>query len=56
MWSFILWIRDSFISLSTMLNAFHFNIAGMSISLLDIMIGFLAMGIVISVFWKGARS
>lgn len=56
MWSFILWIRDSLVSLSTMLNAFNFNISGMSISLLDIMVGFIAIGIVISVFWKGARS
>lgn len=56
MWSFILFLRDRLVDITDMLERYHFNISGMDISLLDMLIGIIAMGIIISVFWKGART
>lgn len=56
MWQWILFLRDRVVQVTDMLNSFSFEIADISVSLLDLIIGFIIMGIVISVFWKGART
>lgn len=56
MWEFILFLRDCFADISSLLNSVLFEFAGMSVSLLELFIGFVALGFIISVFWKGART
>lgn len=48
--------RDALIDVGSLLNGYTFPIGGITVSLLDIFIGLIAMGIIISVFWKGAQS
>lgn len=38
------------------LDQYQFQAFGFPVSILDILVGFLAMSIVIGVFWKGARA
>lgn len=53
-------IFDFFLSLLnmgiTILSMPSFEIAGLEVTYFDLMIGFLAISLVISVFWKGARA
>ena len=56
MYDFILFFRDSIAQISGMLDSFYFNFGGIHVSIFDLFVGFIAMGIVISVFWKGART
>lgn len=56
MWNWILFLRDRVVDITDMLNSYNFDIAGISVSILDLIIGFVLMGIVLSVFWKGART
>lgn len=55
MTEFIRFIKDGIIDISSMLNDFEINISGMEVSLFELFLGFVALSIVISVFWKGAR-
>lgn len=56
MWNWILFLRDRVVDITDILNSYYFDIAGISVSILDLIIGFILMGIVLSVFWKGART
>lgn len=56
MWSFVIFIRDRLVQIADVLDRYHFNIAGLDVSLFEMLIGIVAMGIVIAVFWKGART
>lgn len=56
MWQFIIFIRNSIASISDMLNEFSFDFGGINVSLFELLIGFIALGLIISVFWKGART
>lgn len=56
MYEFFLFFRDCIAEISGMLRSFSFSIGGISVSIFDLFLGFVAMGIIISVFWKGARS
>lgn len=55
MWDFILFIRDGLAQITGMLDTVNFNFAGVNVSFFDLLIGFIAMGIIIAVFWKGSR-
>lgn len=55
MWEFILFLRDSIADITGMLDSFSFNMGGMNVTLFDLIIGFLAMGLIVAVFWKGSR-
>lgn len=56
MWQWILFLRDRVVDVTDVLNSFSFEIANISVSILDLLIGFILMGIILSVFWKGART
>ena len=56
MWDWILFLRDRIVDITDLLNSFHFEIANISVSILDLILGFLFMGMIISIFWKGART
>ncbi len=55
MWSAILWFRDRVVDISNLLDSYTFSIAGMSISYFELLLGFFALSVVITVFWKGGR-
>lgn len=55
MWSFIKFFRDGIIDITSMLDSFYFDIAGLSVSIFDVFFGLIAMSIIISIFWKGVR-
>lgn len=55
MWNWILFLRDKIANVTDMLDSFNFIIAGMTISIFDILFGLIAMSIIISIFWKGVR-
>lgn len=44
---------DIWYSFCNMLDSLSINVAGTNISFLSILIGFLALNIIISFFWKG---
>lgn len=48
--------RNGIIAVGELLDRFVFSVSGFNVSLLDIFIGFVLMGIIITVFWKGAHS
>ena len=56
MYQFIEFLRKSLADLASLLHDYHFDIGGLDVSLLELFLGFLAIGFVISVFWKGARA
>lgn len=56
MWEFILFLRDFFVSFTAVIDTVVFDIAGMNITLFEMLLGVIGMGFVVSVFWKGARS
>lgn len=37
------------------LGSYKFNFYGLNVSIVDIILGFIVMSMVVSVFWKGAR-
>lgn len=43
-------------AIASLLTRHQFAIGSFNVSILDIFIGLIAMGIIISVFWKGARA
>ena len=50
-------ILGNFLSnIFSVLNSAVFDIGGVSVSLTDILLGFLALSIIITVFWKGAKA
>lgn len=56
MMEFFKWFVKGFEAIGNEIDTVTFPIAGLSVSLLDIMIGFVCFGIVLTVFWKGAHS
>jgi hypothetical protein len=44
-----------FKAILSLLNSTSFDIAGISVSYLDIVISLISLSIIASVFWKGAR-
>lgn len=56
MYQFILFIRDFFTDLIDLLNSITFNIGNVSVSYGGLIFAFLVVGIVVSVFWKGAKT
>ena len=52
---YVFFVVNQIACLSDMLDEFSFNISGMNVSIFELFIGFVALSIVISVFWKGAR-
>lgn len=56
MWDFIIFIRDGIADITGMLDTFKFNLGGIVVTLFDLLLGFIAMGLVIAVFWKGSRT
>ena len=55
MWEFLIWFRDRFYDVARLLDRIVFDIDGIKVSLLGLMTGFLFLGFIISVFWKGGR-
>ena len=55
MWDFIVWLKDGLVSIVNLFSRYEFDIAGVNVSILELFIGFIAMGIIITVFWKGAH-
>ena len=53
----IKFIRDCLADLTVMLQKFtlDFGLGGMNPNLLEVFIGFIALGLIIAVFWKGSR-
>lgn len=56
MGKFFVMIRDLWIDIFSTLEAVQFEINGMIVSLPALLFAFMVTGIVISVFWKGART
>lgn len=56
MYEFILLIRDFMMDLIGLLNAVSFSIGNTSVSYGGLIFAFLVVGIVVSVFWKGAKT
>lgn len=56
MWEFIIFFRDCIADITGMLDSAVFDIGGIDASLFDLLIGLIALGIVISIFWKGSRA
>lgn len=46
---------NMFRSFSIMLDNIILNVAGISVSYLDLLIGFICLGMIINFFWKGAH-
>lgn len=55
MFQFLEMITQYFGNLFNLLDDYSFDFGGVNASLLSILLGFLALSILISVFWKGAR-
>lgn len=55
MFEFVKFFRDCIADITDMLNAYTFEIAGMTVSIFDLLFGFVAISIIISIFWKGVR-
>ncbi len=55
MWDFILFFRDRVADITDMLDSFDFVMAGMTVSIFDILFGLISMSIIITIFWKGIR-
>lgn len=53
---FLDFIINGIKSVANLLDYHSFYIAGLSVSILDLLIGFVCLGIIITVFWKGAHS
>ena len=56
MWAFVIFIKNSIVSIADLLDRVIFNVNGVSISLFDIMLSLIVTGFIIAVFWKGART
>lgn len=55
MYQFILWFAGAFNQLLSLLDSISFNIAGYDVSYLSLIVAFLLISMVISIFWKGAK-
>lgn len=55
MYNFFEFIADFLNDLVDALNMYAFNIGGISVTLWGILLGFLCLSIIISLFWKGGR-
>lgn len=49
-------IFNFFIAIFDKLNGVSFTLFGITVSYMGIIIGFLITGIIVSVFWRGART
>ena len=55
MWEVIKWFADMTERTYTTINSVSFNIDGITVGYADIFIGAIAIGMFVSIFWKGAR-
>ena len=56
MGEFFVMIRDLWVDIFATLEAVQFEVNGMIVSLPALLFAFMVTGIVIAVFWKGART
>lgn len=56
MYDFIVFLRDFFVDLIELLNSISFTVGNISVSYGGLLFAFLVVGIVVSVFWKGAKT
>lgn len=56
MFDFIKWFIGSVADVGDLLDNVAFSIGNVNVSILDLMIGFVILSIVITVFWKGASA
>ena len=56
MGEFFVMIRDLWVDIFATLEAVQFEINGMIVSLPALLFAFMVTGLVIAVFWKGART
>lgn len=56
MFEFLSWFINLFNLIGNKLNQYTFPIGAVNVSILELFIGFIILGIVIAVFWKGAQS
>ena len=47
--------RDIWLSITNLLNSYQLNIGGVYIGIFNLMLAFVIVVFIISVFWKGAR-
>ncbi len=45
-----------FAKMYNLLNSMVLNVGGINVGFMDVIIGFLALSIVVTVFWKGAHT
>lgn len=55
MWEFIVWLKDGIVSIVDLFASYSFDIGGVNVSIIELFLGLIAMGIIITVFWKGAH-
>lgn len=55
MGEFFDWLISALSSLASLLDSYRFSFGGLSASLFEIFLGFVAISMVITIFWKGAR-
>ena len=55
MWEFIQWLSDRLYVITAYLNTVKFEVAGLQVGYFNLILGFVVLGFIISVFWKGAR-
>lgn len=55
MWEFIEWCANMTERTYNTINSVSFNIGGTTVGYADIFVGAIAIGMFVSIFWKGAR-
>lgn len=56
MFEFLDFVVNGIERIGSLLNQYKFYVAGINVSILDLLIGFIVLAIIIAVFWKGARA
>lgn len=56
MYEFVVFLADYIEEIGKLFHFYKFNIAGIQVSLLQLLIGIICLSFVISIFWKGARA
>lgn len=54
--TYIVFLREQWTVVHQFLSRISFNIAGINISFIDILFGFMLISIVISIFWRGGKT
>lgn len=55
MWEFIQWCAIQTEHTYNCINSISFNIGGVTVGYADLFLGMIGVGMVVSLFWKGAR-